>query len=206
MILAGSETSDPITGTRSLVIEAAQETQGQGWLLEVYCPVGAAATIQEHVHLTWTETFEIIAGTATYKLAGSEKQLNAGETIVFPAGVAHIHPWNAGDTVLIYRQSSRFAQANPDAVNDVLGVFATVNGLASEGKVNAKGLPKDPLQLAVTLRTLAKYDGFVTEMPIGVQRFLSATLGRLAELLGYRGVYPRYINPPTPLGSVPSSD
>lgn len=206
MIVAGSETTDPITGTRTVVIEGAQETQGQGWLLEVHCPVGAAATIQEHLHLSWTETFEIIAGTAKYKLDSEEKQISAGEQIVFPAGVAHIHPWNAGDTVLIYRQSSRFAVANPAAVNDVLGVFSTINGLASEGKVNAKGLPKNPLQLAVTLRTLAKYDGFVTEMPIGVQRFLSATLGRFAELLGYRAVMPRYINPPATVGSVPSSD
>lgn len=194
MIQVGFETTDPITQTRVVVIEGAQETEGKGWVIEVHCPVGARATIQEHLHLHWTESFEILQGTASYKLAGSEHQLQAGETIEMPAGVAHIHPWNAGSDVLVYRQSSRFAKADPNAVNDVLGVFATINGLAREGKINQKGLPKNPLQLAATIRTLAKYEGFVVEVPIGAQRFLSATLGRLAELLGYQGVYPRYIN------------
>jgi|HigsolmetaAR201D_1030396.scaffolds.fasta_scaffold04205_2 quercetin dioxygenase-like cupin family protein len=195
MIQAGFETTDPLTQTRTIVIHGSQETEGHGWLIEVHCPVGARATIQEHFHLTWRESFEIIQGTAAYKLGGIEHRISAGEQVVMEPGIAHIHPWNAGSEVLIYRQTSAFGEANPDAVEEVLGVFATVNGLAREGKVDDKGLPKHPLQLAATMRTLAKHNGFVTEMPIGVQRALSATLGRLAEWLGYRGVYPRYITP-----------
>jgi hypothetical protein len=48
------------------------------------------------------------------------------------------------------------------------------------------------LQLAATLRTLGKHGGYSTRMPIATQKLLSATLGRLAEALGYRAVYARY--------------
>jgi hypothetical protein len=44
-----------------------------------------------------------------------------------------------------------------------------------------------------TLRTLAKHGGYDVQLPIGVQNFLAATLGRLAEAMGYRGVYPEYL-------------
>jgi hypothetical protein len=77
--------------------------------------------------------------------------------------------------------------------NDVLGVFATINGLAREGRIGKKGLPKNPLQFAATLRTLTKHQGFDAAVPITVQRMVSATLGRFAEALGYRGAYSRYV-------------
>ena len=104
-----------------------------------------------------------------------------------------MHPWNAGDSPMVYRQRDVFAQPSAAAVQDVLGVFATVAGLARLGKVNRQGLPKNPLQLAATARTLGKYEGYDARLPIPIQKFLSATLGRLAELVGYRGVYPQYV-------------
>jgi hypothetical protein len=206
MILAGFETTDPISGTRAVVIESPQDTQNLGWVLELHCPIGAGPVIQEHIHFTWTETFEIVQGSAKYKLDGKEYTIGAGEQVVMPPNQAHTHPWNNGDQVMIYRQISRFPQPSPDALNDVLGSIATINGFAREGKLNAQGLPKDLLQLAIILRTLGKYGNYSAQLPIGLQRFISATLGLLAELLGYRAVYPRYINPPAALGSAASND
>jgi hypothetical protein len=113
--------------------------------------------------------------------------------VVLP-GQLHIHPWNAGDTEMVYRQINKFEQPSHDAVQDVLGVFATRVGLAREGKVDKHGRPKNPLQLAVTLRTSNKYGGYDAKVPIAVQNFLGATLGRFAELLGYKAVYPQYVN------------
>lgn len=110
-----------------------------------------------------------------------------------PAGVTHQHPWNTGSGEMVYRQTNDFGARTPDAVQDVLDVFATINGLALEGKIGKKGLPKNPLQFAATLRMLTKHQGFDAAVPIPVQRVVSATLGRLAGALGYRGVYPRYL-------------
>jgi hypothetical protein len=59
MVQAGFETTDPFTQTRTVVIEGAEETNGKGWVIEVHCPEGARPAILEHIHLTWSETFEI---------------------------------------------------------------------------------------------------------------------------------------------------
>lgn len=192
MIGAGFSIENPRTGNRIVVLEGEAESRGEGWLLEVTCPPNAGPDIAEHLHLTWTERFEIVSGTARYKLNRAEKTAQAGETVVFPPGRPHIHPWNGGSSPLVYRQRDHFGQATPGAVRDVLGVFATVADLARAGQVDAAGLPKHPLQLAATLRTLGQYGGYDAALPIPLQRFLAATLGRLANGLGYRGVAPKY--------------
>jgi mannose-6-phosphate isomerase-like protein (cupin superfamily) len=193
MIKAGFHTTEPRTGTRTLVLKGTAETDGMGWVIEVTCPEGAPPSILEHVHTEWLETFEIVEGNARYKLNGRELGASKGDVIVMPAGQPHIHPWNAGVGPMVYRQTNEFARRSPEAVDDVLGVFASLNGLTHEGKVGGRGLPKNPLQFAATLRTLVKHEGFDAAVPIFLQRFLSATLGRLAEALGYRAVYPRFV-------------
>lgn len=174
-------------------MKGAEETEGRGWVIEVHCPEGARPAILEHVHLTWSETFEILEGAAAYRLGGEERTAVQGDIVVMPARITHVHPWNTGAGVMVYRQTNDFGATNPSAVGDVLGVFATINGLAREGKIGKRGLPKNPLQFAATLRTLVKHEGFDAAVPIPIQRAMSATLGRLAEALGYRGVYPRYL-------------
>jgi hypothetical protein len=194
MIRAGFTFENPLTQSQWLVVESDAETDGMGWTLEVRCVPNSGPDLVEHLHLTWTETFEIISGVAFYKLDGVRKKANAGETIVMPPRRPHIHPWNAGDTVLVYRQVSSFGQRNSQAVEDVIGVFATLFGLARESKVGKGGLPKNPLQFAATAGTLARYDGYDARFPIPMQKLLAATFGKLSERLGYDGVYSEYLN------------
>lgn len=194
MLRSGFETTDPFTQTRSVLVEGAGETNGRGWVLDVHCPEGAPPAIPEHLHDRWFETFEILQGAAAYRLGGEQLHLKAGERVVMPPRVPHVHPWNIGSGVMVYRQTDDFGEADADAVDDVLGVFATIYGLAREGKIGKKGLPKNPLQFAATLRTLVKHGGYDATVPVLVQRGMSATLGRFAEALGYRGVYARYLS------------
>ena len=70
MVRAGFETTDPRTQTRTVVVKAAEDTGGRGWVLDVHCPEGAPASTVAHVHATWVETFEILEGTAAYLLGG----------------------------------------------------------------------------------------------------------------------------------------
>jgi mannose-6-phosphate isomerase-like protein (cupin superfamily) len=192
MIKAGFETTDPRSGTRMVILEGAEETAGRGWLLELHCPRGAPPAVVEHFHEQWTETFEVVSGNAACRLAGVEHVLGTGDTVVYPPRVPHVHPWNAGPEELVYRQRTDFGSFSPAAVYDVLGVFATINGLARKGRLNARGLPTHPLQLAATLRTLTRYGGYDASVPAVVQRIASKTLGRLAEGMGYQGADPRY--------------
>ena len=193
MIRAGFTMESPRTGTRTIVRKSDQETGGNGWELELHCRPKAGPDIAEHLHLHWTERFEIVSGTAYYKLAGVRKTAQAGESFVVLPGQLHVHPWNAGEAEMVYRQIDTFEQPSPQAVQDVLGVFATIAGLTREGKVGPDGRPKNPLQLAAMMRTLNKHGGYDAKLSIGAQNFLSATLGRLAETVGYRAVYPRFV-------------
>jgi quercetin dioxygenase-like cupin family protein len=192
MITTGFTMVNPQTRSRTVVLETDVETGGTGFTLEVTCEAGMGPSILEHFHETWTEMFEIVSGAAQYRLGGQPLKAKAGETIAMPARVPHVHPWAEGDAAMVYRQISRFAAPSREAVQDTLGSFATVNGLALESKVNADGLPRNPLQLAATLRTLGKHGGYSTQLLVAAQKLLSVTLGRFAEAVGYRGSYPRY--------------
>ena len=69
------------------------------------------------------------------------------------------------------------------------------HGLAREGRVWKNGLPRNLLQFAATGRAYHKHGTFDAAMPVALQAGLSATLGRLAEALGYRSAYDRYLRP-----------
>ena len=193
MIRAGFTIENPITQGRTIVLKSDAETHGTGWLLEHHSIPHAPPDIPEHLHLTWTETFEIVTGDAFYKLDGVQKTARAGDTFVVHPRQLHIHPWNAGASELVYRQHDLFDPPDAEAVQAVLGVFATIAGLAREGKVNAHGEPKHPLQLAATLKTLNKHGGYDAKLPIWTQDVLAATLGSLAEALGYKAILPRFV-------------
>jgi len=188
VVRAGDEIHNPLTGSLLRILETDSETAGLGFALEVVSPAGAGPDVPEHFHRDWTERFTILAGRARYRLDGDERMAEAGETIVFPLGHRHIHPWNAGDTELVYRQETRFAVASPQAVQDTLGVFGALYRMAARGETNARGLPRNPLQLAAMLKVLVRHGGFDAAIPVAAQKLIAATLGSLAERLGYSAV------------------
>lgn len=193
MIRSGFVIEDPRSHVRVIVQETEVETNGKGWLLEHHFPASAQSNVPKHLHLTWTETFEIVSGNAFYIIGNERKSAMSGDVIVFPLGVPHIHPWNAGETELVYRQRDDFGGVSPTAVQDVMGVFATRAGLIRDGLCDAQGRPKHPLQLAVTLKLLASHGGYDASISIPVQNFIAATLGTLGQLLGYTAVIPKYL-------------
>ena len=191
MITAGFAFEHPETRTRVTVLESDAETGGGGWLLEVrrFAPVPDLA---EHLHTTWTETFEVLSGAATYSLDGAEGSLRAGESFVVPPRHRHVHPWNATGDELVYRQRTRFAQPSPAAVQDVLGVLATRAGLLRDGTA-PRGAMGKVLQQAVIARTVVRHGNYMARPSAFAQHAVAATLGRLGEALGYRAVHPQYV-------------
>ena len=55
-------------------------------------------------------------GSASYRLGGEVRRLTAGESIVFPPGVPHEHPWNTDTGTLVYRQTNDFGARTPEGV------------------------------------------------------------------------------------------
>jgi mannose-6-phosphate isomerase-like protein (cupin superfamily) len=194
MIRAGFTFTNPLTSSQLTLIESDVETNGMGFFLEMRCVPNGGPDVVEHVHQNWSEHFAIVSGTAAYQLNGVRHTAQAGDSFVVAPGQRHIHPWNAGNTELVYRQRSTFAHSSPAAVQDTMGVFATLADLARAGKVDKRGLPKDPLQLAVTIKTLAQHNSYSTDAPVVVQKILAVTLGRVALMLGYRGVDLRFVS------------
>jgi len=109
---------------------------GTGFEIEYFIKPHAGRDPAAHLHQWWTEEFAILVGSARYMLAGKEQAAQAGDVLVFPSGIPHIHPWNVGDTELYMRQIDRFDHPSPVAVRDTLNVYATLYGLARAGKVN----------------------------------------------------------------------
>jgi len=192
MIRAGFTFEHPVTKTKTVVIESDAETNGMGWLLEITRYSKLDLDISEHLHLTWTETFEIIKGTAKYKLDGIEKTLKVGESFIVEPGHFHVHPWNAADDELVYRQRDRFAESDPAAVQDTLGIFATRVGMVRDGSAPANSVAK-LFQRAVIARTAIKHGNYMATSSMTAQKVFGATLGLLGELLGYKAVYPKYV-------------
>jgi quercetin dioxygenase-like cupin family protein len=191
MVRAGFTFEHPTTKTRTVVLESDAETKGMGWLLEVTRYSKSGSDLGEHLHLTWTETFEILKGTAKYKLDGNERIAKAGESFVVEPGHFHIHPWNANDEELVYRQRDRFDKPSPAAVQDILGIFATRTGMARDG-IRYKGFAKLLFQSA-TIRTAVKHGNYVASPSMAMQNVVGSTLGLLGELLGYKAVNPKYV-------------
>jgi hypothetical protein len=191
MIRAGFTFEHLITKTRTAVLEAAAETGGMGWLLEVTRYSASGSDLGEHLHQTWTETFEIIKGTAKYSLDSIERIAAARESFVVEPGHFHIHPWNADEEELVYRQRSRFDRPNPAAIPDILGIFATRTGMIRDS-IRLKGFAKVLFQSA-TIRTATKHGNYVAKPSIAAQKLIAATLGLLGEVLGYRAVQAKYV-------------
>jgi hypothetical protein len=188
MIQPGFVIENPYAQTRILLLPSADERAGTGWLLEIRRPPNSGPDNTEHFHRTWTETFEVVAGTAHYRLNGLQGMLRTGDRVVMPPRQPHIHPWNAGVDELVYRQHTTFLPPDPHAMQEVIGGLATIARIGGQGGLSGHGQPKNLLQRAVTLKLALKYGRYDARAPRWLQTALAATLGVLAEALGYEAI------------------
>jgi mannose-6-phosphate isomerase-like protein (cupin superfamily) len=178
-------------GQRVHMITLPGQTGGEHFVAEyIDEPHMGKYGVPAHRHPTWTETFKVISGRAQCLIGEETHEIEAGDSIVMPPDVPHIHPWSISDEPLHVQQT---AVANPP---DVAGLTAnlqaavTIFGLARDGKVNKVGTPRF-LQLAVLINAVKP-----ATYPAGMSKFVLkwvlpvvATLGRL---LGKKVVYPKY--------------
>jgi mannose-6-phosphate isomerase-like protein (cupin superfamily) len=182
---------NPAVGQRSRIITLPGETAGRGFVLEyINRPRAGEFAVPAHVHSSYLETFEILQGRARYRLGSDEKTAVVGERVVMPPRVPHVHPWSDSDEELHVRQ---IADADPPdlrGLNASLQAAITIQGLATAGRVNAKGLPS-LLQLAVLVETTMPAT-YLAGPPIVLQRVLFGVLGGVGRLAGYKTAYPEY--------------
>lgn len=129
--------------------------------------------ITEHMHPAQEERFSIRAGEAHFLVDGVERVVGAGETIVVPAGARHSES-NRGSVAVEGVVELRPALAS----RQMHEAFA---GLDSEGKTNARGAPRNPLQLGATVWRF-RHESRVTSPPVWVQNIVLPPLAVLARL------------------------
>ncbi len=140
-------------------------------------------TITEHAHPHQEERFTIESGEAHFTVNGGEHVVGPGETIVVPAGARHSE-CNPGSVEIEGMVELRPALHT----REMHEAFA---GLAAEGKTNARGAPRNPLQLGATVWHFRR-ESRVTSPPVWVQNLMLPPLSALARVLGLRPYHERW--------------
>ena len=190
-IPSGTWIENPVAGQRALLVKLPAETDGRYFEMEYICkPFTGKYAFPPHYHPACIETFEILRGKACYRLGKIEKTADPGETVTFPAGITHIHPWSSSNEELHVRMFSRSDPPDLAGLNANINTGITNFGLARDGKVDKNGLP-NLLQQAVC--GIKNIPGAVPAgMSPGSARIVIGLLAVLGQALGYRATYPEY--------------
>jgi mannose-6-phosphate isomerase-like protein (cupin superfamily) len=175
MATAGQTLENPITGERIVFRQTSHETAGRRVVIDHFLKPHTD-TFAEHVQLNQEERFEILSGTATYRLNGTQRTAHAGEVILIPYGTPHRNPWNESEQELVFRHTT-----SPDLGSEIF--FESLFSLAQDGKANGKG-EVSPLQLFAIGASLESQT-YVTSIPISIQRVMIPVLGTIAGWMGY---------------------
>jgi quercetin dioxygenase-like cupin family protein len=172
-ITPGQTLQNPVTGERFTFTHTAASTGGELLAFDLGLAVGGAVPIP-HVHPIQTERFEILEGRVRFRTGLRTRVAEPGDVVEVAPGVVHSFA-NAGDDEARLHVEVRPALAMEN-------MLAEVVAMAEAGRMTQRGLPRNPLDLAVLAR---KYDqeAHAPLLTVGVQRLLLAPLVSSARRL-----------------------
>jgi quercetin dioxygenase-like cupin family protein len=162
MIIGGSTIESPKIGQTITFLRTAQDTDGEELVIQARMRPGAF--MPPHRHLRQEETFEVLAGTGTFTVAGRKIVATAGETVRIAAGTAHRFRNTSSDDVLI-RATLRPALRTEE-------LFEQLFQLGARGKVNKLGAPA-PLTTMRLIREFRAEFFYLAAVPVWLQRLLA---------------------------------
>jgi quercetin dioxygenase-like cupin family protein len=176
MITPGQTLENPVTGERFTFTHTAATTDGELLAFDFGLRPGGAVPIP-HVHPVQTERFEVLEGEMRFRVGLRTVIAGPGDVVEIAPGVSHSFA-NAGDEDARLRVEVRPALAMEE-------MFADVIAMAQAGQMTKRGMPRNPLDLALLART---YDQEAHAPLLGVrmQRLLLAPLVWLARRRGAR--------------------
>jgi quercetin dioxygenase-like cupin family protein len=166
MIKPGQTLENPVTGERFTFTDTAASTGGEVLAFDFALRPGGAVPIP-HVHPIQTERFEVVAGLMRFRIGVRTRLAGPGDVVEVAPGVVHSFA-NAGEDEAQLRVEVRPALAMED-------MLAEVVALARAGRMTRRGLPRNPLDLAVLARTYDR-EAHAPLLSVGVQRLLLAPL------------------------------
>lgn len=191
MLDAGATTSNPRTGSEWTLVDVTDDR----FTLRYNIPDGVSQPeIAAHYHIGWHEEFDIEAGEGTCRLGNETRAVKAGETVVMPERIKHVHPYSNGAAPMVVVQRVTLSDPAPNAVRETIGFFFTMFEWEAQGRIRRDrvGLPLHPMKLALAGRILGRAGGYDARFPKALADFGAATLGRLAEGLGYQVIDPKW--------------
>ncbi len=178
---------NPQSGEHMEFLLTADESGGELLRLELVLDPSALVAAP-HLHPRQQERFELLEGTARFRIGGVERDAHAGEVVTVDPGTPHVlgNPTDERARMLVeFRPALRTQQF-------LETVFAWVN----EG-LTRDGLPANPLRLAVLVREYRHEIQAVPDKSVPLSRLpgplldgLLITVGGLGRLLGYRATPP----------------
>lgn len=153
-------------------LETAAESGGERTLLEVELEAGGGNGL--HRHRSYDEHFEVIEGELTVHLDGGVHTLGPGETATAPLGSLHCFS-NASDERALFRVELRPGHRGFERALQV------GYGLATDGRTNRTGVPRNPLAFALLLE-------WSDVEPSGAARGIVPVASKLAEMARRRGL------------------
>jgi len=124
---------NPLIKDRVMLVESSSETRGAYTLIEV--ELGPGSGNQLHYHKCFTEKFTAIRGELCLDIGGNRLRLQAGESATVPADNLH-RVFNPGERSIIFRVKLTPGQEMFEHC------LAITYGLAKDGRLNKKGIPK----------------------------------------------------------------
>lgn len=174
--------SQPVTGEWVCGLMLGRDTGGQSERgLGIFTPGNAGPA--EHIHPSYAEHFDLVAGEFVFKIAGQERPARAGEQLVVPPGTPHTFRCVGAQPGVAVVETWPAARTGE--------VIATLFGLAHEGALTPAGQP----QLLQAMVIGAEYadDTVFTNPPPGIAIPVARALAPLGRWLGYRAIYPRFL-------------
>lgn len=172
--------TNPAVGDKVEFLVTAADSRGKLLRLKAWISPGAQGP-PAHTHPVQTETFEVVSGTAGFRVAGQDHLLTSGQKMTVPSNTAHKF-WNAGNEELVL-----LADLSPAFRTEFF--LESMYSLANQGKVNKDAVPKNILQFAAILNDCYG-EFYLIGPPVFVQKFLAKVVGRIGKLLGYKGFVP----------------
>src|SRR3954452_7773780 len=165
-IAPGQTLENPVTGERFTFTHTAASTGGALLAFDLALRPGGAVPIP-HVHPKQTERFEVLDGRMRFRVGLRTRPAGAGDVVAVAPGVVHAFA-SAGDTEARLRVEVRPALRMEQMLLEVVT-------MARAGRMTRRGLPRNPLELAVLAR---KYDeeAHAPLLTVALQRVLLAPL------------------------------
>lgn len=176
---------NPITGEKVTFLVTAEETRGEYARVRCDVPAGVQGP-PLHYHLGYTESFEVVEGRLDMCVGSKENHvvLEEGQSAFVPPGVPHRF-WNPSDEPVVFDAEVRPPQAWVKAGQ-------AMRGLAADGKLNDKGIPKNLFELALIFQLS---DIYMTGLALFLQKAIFGTMARMARWRGYDPEFSRYTKP-----------